>query len=66
MNKFGTDITLRDFFAAVAMHTELLRLKDSMKDPDCDFNDWHQVQEYAALRAYDMADIMLDKATGAQ
>jgi len=56
----NTGKTLRDEFAAIAMQFELERLKDALTDPDCDFDCWEGVQEYAAQCAYSAADAMME------
>ena len=67
----GTDwedangMTLRDYFAAKAMQSELTRIRRDFDAGETEFLDWNSAQEYAANYCYDMADFMLKARSGA-
>ena len=52
-------MTLRDYFAAKAMQTEMLSIRKKYNDGDIDVDDWEEAQSFIAAYAYDMADAML-------
>lgn len=52
-------MTLRDYFAAKAMQTEMLSCRKRFDSGQIEADDWREVQEMVALYAYDMADEMM-------
>ena len=58
-------MTLRDYFAAKAMHHELMRIWRDFDAGETEFSDWNAAKEYAANYCYDMADFMMKARSGA-
>jgi hypothetical protein len=52
-------MTLRDYFAAKAMHAEILTGRQRYDAGEIEVDEWRQAQQLIAGYAYDMADAML-------
>ena len=56
-------MTLRDYFAAKAMHAEILTGRQRYDAGEIEVDEWRQAQQLIAGYAYDMADAMLKART---